>query len=90
LPALYTYFSKVLSIFQMADKSEKGLRGMFYNNPYAAKQAMETVLNYSYTGVEQTLMLLHEYNLKSVGINTIGISDASLMKELAVKIINHT
>lgn len=90
LPALYNHFSKVLTIFQMTDKTEKALRPMFYNNPYAAKQALETVLNYSYTGVEQTLMLLHEYNLKSVGVNSIGISDASLMKELAVKIINHT
>ena len=90
LPALYNHFSKVLMVFQMPDKTEKALRPMFYNNPYAARQALETSLNYSYSGVEQTLMLLHEYNLKSVGINSIGISDASLMKELAVKIINHT
>ncbi len=90
LPALYNYFSKVLTVFEMGDKSERALRPMFYNNPYAARQALETVLNYSYSSVEQTLMLLHEYNLKSVGINSIGVSDASLMKELAVKIINHT
>lgn len=90
LPALYNHFSKVLTVFQMTDKTEKALRPMFYNNPYAARQAVETMLNYSYSGVEQTLMLLHEYNLKSVGVNSIGISDASLMKELAVKIINHT
>ena len=90
LPALYNHFSKALTVFQMPDKTEKALRPMFYNNPYAARQALETVLNYSYTGVEQTLILLHEYNLKSVGINNFGISDASLMKELAVKIINHT
>ncbi len=90
LPALYNHFSKVLSVFQMSDKTEKALRPMFYNNPYAARQALETVLNYSYTGVEQTLILLHEYNLKSVGVNSSGINDASLMKELAVKIINHT
>lgn len=90
LPALYNHFSKVLSVFQMPDKTEKALRPMFYNNPYAARQALETVLNYSYSGVEQTLMLLHEYNLKSVGINSMGVSDASLMKELAVKIISHT
>lgn len=90
LPALYNYFSKVLSVFQMPDKTEKALRPMFYNNPYAARQALETVLNYSYTGVEQTILLLQEYNLKSIGVNSIGVSDASLMKELAVKIINHT
>lgn len=90
LPALYNHFSKVLTVFQMPDKSEKALRPMFYNNPYAVRQALETSLNYSYSGVEQTLMLLHEYNLKSVGINNAGIPDASLMKELAVKIINYT
>ncbi|MEJ7822706.1 MAG: DNA polymerase III subunit delta [Chitinophagaceae bacterium] len=90
LPALYNHFSKVLTVFQMSDKTEKALKPMFYNNPYAARQALETVLNYSYTGVEQTLILLHEYNLKSVGVNSSGINDASLMKELAVKIINHT
>lgn len=90
LPALYNHFSKVFTVFQMAEKTEKALQPMFYNNPYAARQALETVLNYSYSGVEQTLMLLHEYNLKSLGINSQGVSDASLMKELAAKIINHT
>ncbi|MEP6596052.1 MAG: DNA polymerase III subunit delta [Ginsengibacter sp.] len=87
LPALYNHFSKVLTIFQMSDKSEKALTPLFYKNPFAAKQALETVMNYSYNGVEQALMLLHEYNLKSVGIRNAGIPDASLMKEMAVKII---
>lgn len=90
LPALYNHFSKVFSVFQLPDKSERALMPMFYNNKHAARQALETVLNYSYSGVEQTLMLLHEYNLKSVGINSTGVSDSSLMKELAVKIIKFT
>jgi DNA polymerase-3 subunit delta len=87
LPALYNHFSKVITIFQMTDKSEKALTPLFYKNPFAAKQALETVINYSYNGVEQALMLLHEYNLKSVGIRNAGAPDASLMKEMAVKII---
>jgi DNA polymerase-3 subunit delta len=87
LPALYNHFSKVITIFQMSDKSEKALTPLFYKNPFAAKQALQTVMNYSYDGVEQTLMLLHEYNLKSIGIKNSGISDASLMKEMAAKII---
>lgn len=88
LPSLYGHFSKVLTIFQMPDKSERALKPMFFMNPFLVKQAMETMLNYSYNGVEQALMLLHEYNLKSVGINNPGNSDAALMKELAVKIMN--
>ena len=90
LPALYNHFSKVLTVFQMPDKSEKAIRPTFYNNIFAARQALETMLNYSYSGVEQALLLLHEYNLKSIGINSVAYSDASLMKELAVKIISHT
>ena len=89
LPALYNHFSKVITIFQMADKSERAITPLFYRNPVAARQALETVLNYSYNGVEQALMLLHEYNLKSVGIRNAGTSHASLMKEMAVKIIYH-
>lgn len=89
LPALYNHFSKVITIFQMADKSERAITPLFYKNPFAAKQALETVINYSYEGVEHALMLLHEYNLKSVGIRSSGISDALLMKEMAVKIIHH-
>ncbi|MGI8584467.1 MAG: DNA polymerase III subunit delta, partial [Chitinophagaceae bacterium] len=37
LPALYNYFSKVLTVFQMTDKTEKALRPIFYNNPHAAR-----------------------------------------------------
>lgn len=88
LPALYNHFSRVATIFQMNDKSEKALRPLFYNNPYAVKQALETMINYSYTGVEQAIMLLHEYNLKSLGINNAVSSDASLLREMAVKIIH--
>ena len=87
LPALYNHFSKVIMIFEMNDKSERALSTMFYNNPHAARQALETMINYSYSGVEHALLLFHQYNLKSVGINSTGASDASLMKELAVKLI---
>lgn len=89
LPTLYNFFSKVITIFQMADKSERAITPLFYRNPVAARQAHEAVLNYSYSGVEQALMLLHEYNLKSIGIRNQGISNSSLLKEMAVKIIYH-
>jgi DNA polymerase-3 subunit delta len=87
LPALYGYFSKIYAMFGMADKSENAVKSLFYNNPFAAKQAIETAKIYSYSGVEQALLLLHQYNLKSVGVNDTGTSDASLLKELVVKMM---
>ncbi|MEO7982650.1 MAG: DNA polymerase III subunit delta [Bacteroidota bacterium] len=87
LPALYGFFSKVYILFGMDDKSENAIKPFFYNNPFAVKEAIYTVKNYGYEGVEKVLLLLHEYNLRSVGVNDTGTSDASLMKEMVVKMM---
>ena len=88
LPAIYNYFSKVFSaLFGLPDKSENAVKPLFYNNIFAARQALDTVKNYGYEGVEKTILLLHHYNLRSLGVNDMGSADASLLKELAVKMI---
>ena len=87
LPALYGYFSRLYVVCGMTDKSESALRSLFFNNPFAVKQATETIKSYSYEGIEKALLLLHEYNLKSVGVNTAENSTASLLKEMVVKIM---
>ena len=87
LPSLYNYFAKILVIYQMNDKSERALRPVFYNNPYLVQQAMDMLMNYSFAEAEQAIMLLHDYNLKSIGIRNHGTPGGSLMKELAYKII---
>jgi DNA polymerase III subunit delta len=87
LPALYTSFSKVYAVFGMADKSEAALKPHFYFNPIAVKNALETIRNYGYDGIERVLLLLHHYNLKAVGVGDSGTTDASLMKEMVVKMI---
>ncbi len=89
LPSLYNYFSKILTIYQMSDKSDKALRPLFFNNPNLVQQATDVLLNYSQKEMEQIIILLHEYNLKSLGIKTYAISGGSLMKELAYKIISN-
>ena len=87
LPALYGYFSKLYAIFGMADKSEAAVKHLFFNNAFAAKDALVAARKYNQDGVERSLLLLHEYNLKSVGINSNGTSHASLMKEMVAKMM---
>ena len=86
LPAIYNYFSKLYIVCGMADKSETAIKVLFYNNPFAAKEALATLKVYGYEGVEKVLLLLHEYNLKSVGINN-GNADGSLLKEMVIKMM---
>lgn len=88
LPAIYNYFSKVYTIFGMEDTSEGALKSMFYNNGFAAREAIQTTRSFGLQGVEKVLLLLHEYNLRSVGINNASTTDSGLMKEMVVRMIS--
>ena len=88
LPSLYSYFSKILSVYQMHDKSERAIKPVFNFNPAVVDQVMETLKNYSFLEMEQVILLLHDSNLKSIGIGNSGISTGSLLKELSYKIMN--
>ncbi len=87
LPTLYGYFSKIYSIFGLENKSEQALNPLFNRNPFAVRTAMTAINNYGYSGVEKIILLLHHYNLRSIGINDTGTEDPDLMKELVVKIM---
>jgi DNA polymerase III subunit delta len=87
LPLLYGYFSQLYSIFGLPDRSEKSVATLFYNNFYAGKLALQAANSYGLAGIEKALLLLHAYNLKSVGVNSSGATDADLMKELVVKLM---
>jgi DNA polymerase-3 subunit delta len=88
LPSLYSYFSKILAVYQMHDKSERAIKPVFNYNPSLVEQVMETLKNYSFLEMEQVILLLHDSNLKSIGIGNPGISTGALMKELSFKIMN--
>lgn len=88
LPTLYNLFSKTYMIFGQTAKDERTIATNIGVNPYFMKDYLIAQRNYGYEGVENALLLLHAYNLKSVGINDIGNSDASLLKELVVKLVN--
>jgi DNA polymerase-3 subunit delta len=88
LPAIYSHFSKVYSIFGINDKSENGVKGIFSNNFYAAKDGLAAAKIYGLQGIEKILLLLHEYNLRSIGINDSGTNDSDLLKEMVVKMVS--
>jgi len=88
LPSLYSYFVKILPVYQMADKSERALKPLFSFNPTLVEQVLDTLKNYSFSQMEQVILLLHHSNLKSIGIDSAGLSSGSIMKELSYKIMN--
>ena len=87
LPALYAFVSKVYSAFGMPDTSDNTLKPLFYFNVHALQQGKLMMKNYGYPGIEKLLLLLHHYNLKSVGVGDSGTSGATLMKEMVAKMM---
>src|SRR5215813_1470862 len=87
LPSLYGFFSKVFMIYGLNTRDEKTIATSLGINPFFIKDYVRTTGVYSYADVEKLLLLLSDYNLKSIGINNSGTTDASLLKEMVVKMI---
>lgn len=86
LPALYNLFSKTYMIFGQNSNDEKAVAMNIGVNPYFVKDYLLTAKNYGPKGVENALLLLHHYNLRSIGVGDSGTSDAALMKEFVIKV----
>jgi DNA polymerase III subunit delta len=88
LPSLYSFFSKVFMIFGAGSSDEKTIAANIGINPYFMKEYMLAARMYTYPGVEKALLLLHHYNLRSVGVGDTGTEDGSLLKEMVIKIMS--
>lgn len=87
LPSLYSFFSKVYMVHGAPAGDEKGVAAAIGINPFFVKDYLQAARVYDYQGVEKILLLLHQYNLKSLGIMSAGTEDASLLKEMVCKMI---
>ncbi|HEX7692073.1 MAG TPA: DNA polymerase III subunit delta [Sediminibacterium sp.] len=87
LPSLYNFFSKVFILYGIPGLDEKTAATTLGVNPYFVKDYLQTARKYDYAGVERILLLLHQYNLRSIGVHDAGTADAGLMKEMVVKMM---
>jgi DNA polymerase III subunit delta len=88
LPSIYSFFSKVFMVFGAGSNDEKAIAASIGVNPFFMKDYMQAARLYTYQGVEKVLLLLHQYNLKSIGIGSAGTEDDSLLKEMVVKMMS--
>lgn len=87
LPALYNYFSKVFMLYGLQSPDEKSAAAALGVNPYFIKDYLSSARKYDYNGVEKALFLLHQYNLRSIGVHNGNANDAALLKEMVVKLM---
>jgi DNA polymerase-3 subunit delta len=87
LPSLYGFFSKVFMLYGVSGGDDKSIAATLGVPPFFLKDYKAAARNFDYAATEKALLVLHHYNLKSVGIGTTGTSDASLLRELVIKIL---
>jgi DNA polymerase III subunit delta len=86
-PSLYNYFSKVQMIYSVPSRDEKSVATAIGVHSYFVRDYLQTAMKFSSQEIEKVLLLLHQYNLKGIGVNDIGSTDAMLLKEMTVKMI---
>jgi len=87
LPTLYSFFSKLYVAASSNSRDEKLIASLIGVNFYFVRDYINALQLFTFSEVEKNLLLLHHYNLKSVGVNRADIDDGELMKELVVKLI---
>lgn len=85
LATIYGFFSKVYMLFEMQQVNLQTVLPFFNRHPVSSKQAIMAYELYGYAGIEKILLLLHQYNLRSIGLHDAGNGIESLLKEMVVK-----
>ena len=88
LPTLYSFFSKLYAVYGLGSRDEKTIMSEVGANFFSVKNLLIAVRNYPAGKVQHILILIQEYNLRVLGINDADNTDADLLKELVVKIMD--
>ena len=86
-PSLYNFFSKVQMIYSVPSRNDREVAAAIGVNAFFVKDYLQTAMKFSSQEIEKVLLLLHQYNLKGIGVNDVGSTDAMLLKEMTVKMI---
>jgi DNA polymerase III subunit delta len=87
-PSLYNFFSKALVVFTVSGHDERAVASAMGVSPHFARDYMQAAHRFGQQGIESLLLLLHQYNLKNLGIGDAGTDDMELLKEMLAKIMH--
>jgi DNA polymerase-3 subunit delta len=81
------FFNKAYIVKQSKIKDRNELQKKYGFNYYQSTDYLNAVTRYSSDDLEKCIRIMHEYDLKSKGVNNISASPEDLLKEVLVKIM---
>lgn len=88
LGTLFYFFSKLYVYHTLNDKSNDSIQAALKISPFNIQEYKVASKNYTAKKTEEILSYLHEYDIKSKGIDNVSNSEGELLKELVYKILN--
>lgn len=84
---LFSFFSKLLLAASSSSRTEKELVSTLRISPFAARDYMNALRNYSLAKIIKNISLLKEADLKSKGVNSGSEDEGQILKELVVRLM---
>lgn len=84
---LNNFFSKAYMVKQSNIKDQGQLQRQYGLNYYQAKDYVNAAGRYSADELERCIRILHEYDLKSKGVNNASATPDELLKEILLRIL---
>ena len=88
IPMLYSFFSKLLVLHHLEDKSKNNVASVLGVNPFFVSDYQQAAANYRPSKLVYIISVLREYDLKAKGVDSTSTPDGELMKELVFKILH--
>ena len=85
---LYNYFSQLLHLHGLSDKSPRNVAAALKVNPYFVNEYLTAIRNYSMKQVSLSVSLLREFDVKGKGVGANAVPQGDLLKELMAKIMS--
>ena len=86
--SLFNFFSQLLHLHGMIDKSPRSIASALRINPYFVNEYLTAAKNYPMKKLSSVIGTLRDFDVKSKGVGANALPQRDLLKELAVRILN--
>ncbi len=88
IPNLFKFFSQLMRIHFLPNKSREAIAQALGLPPFIVGELSKAINNYNPKMIAANIALLHEYDLKSKGLNNVHATPGELMRELIFQLIH--
>lgn len=85
---LFNHFSRLMKIHFMENKSKEAVASALKVHPFVATQMIQSSKIYNPKKIAANIAVLHEFDLKSKGINNSSFGEGELMKEMVYRLMH--